>query len=231
MSATNRMPKRTPWQAVQRIPIKSSTIRQSETSLRQVHYYATNRTNGDWAIQKQRPLRRQNVRKWQKLVPMATSLEVQRPNFAGIIYDGRPTSRRKNGEGRSRTFWANRTRSSTNQKQFWLPGSPEVIADSDTRQKTNFPAFSFLRTMCLSRVVLKLRRKKRNFRKRKLVAMATSFEKSKNQGPDRSSTAIAEPDGANRVKIRPVEVKIIGMTEIVKKEIIRYRSKTYGYTW
>ena len=61
--------------------------------------------------------------------------------------------------------------------------------------------------------------------------MATSFEKSKNQGSDRSSTAIAEPDGANRVKIRPVEVKIIGMTEIVKKEIIRYRSKTYGYTW
>jgi len=85
--------------------------------------------------------------------------------------------------------------------------------------------------MCLSRVVLKLRREKRNFRKRKLVAMATSFEKSKNQGSDRSSTAIAEPDGANRVKIRPVEAKIIGMTEIVKKEIIRYRSKTYGYTW
>ena len=31
----------------------------------------------------------------------------------------------------------------------------------------------------------------------------------------------------NRVKIRPVEVEIIGLTEIVKKE--RYRSKTDGY--
>jgi len=35
---------------------------------------------------------------------------------------------------------------------------------------------------------------------------------------NRSSTAIAEPNGENRVKIRPVEVEIIGLTEIVKKK-------------
>ena len=82
MYATNRMPKRTPWQAVQQIPIKSATIRQSETESMTSPlgaYCATNRTNGDWAIQKQRPLRRQNIRKWQKLVPMATSLRYSDP--------------------------------------------------------------------------------------------------------------------------------------------------------
>jgi len=33
-----------------------------------------------------------------------------------------------------------------------------------------------------------------------------------------SSTATAEPNGENRVKIHPVKVEIIGLTEIVKKE-------------
>jgi len=47
MSETNRVPKTTPWQAVQQIPIKSATIRQPETSLRQLHDYTANRTNGD----------------------------------------------------------------------------------------------------------------------------------------------------------------------------------------
>ena len=62
-----------------------------------------------------------------------------------------------------------------------------------------------------------------------MVAMATSLENSKIEVRFRSSsTAIAEPNGENRVKIRPVEVEIIGLTEIVKK-IIKYRSKTYGY--
>ena len=47
MSETNRVPKTTPWQAVQQFPIKSATIRQPETSLRQLHDYTTNLTNGD----------------------------------------------------------------------------------------------------------------------------------------------------------------------------------------
>ena len=50
-------------------------------------------------------------------------------------------------------------------------------------------------------------------RERNLVAIATSFENSKI-----ASAGIAEPNGENRVKIRPVEVEIIGLTEIVKKE-------------
>ena len=36
----------------------------------------------------------------------------------------------------------------------------------------------------------------------------------------RSSTAIAEPNGENRVKIRLVDVEIIGLTEILKKKEI-----------
>ena len=39
-----------------------------------------------------------------------------------------------------------------------------------------------------------------------------------------SSTAIAETNGKNRVKIRPVEVEIIGLTKIVKKEIKKYET-------
>jgi len=35
---------------------------------------------------------------------------------------------------------------------------------------------------------------------------------------DRSSKATAEPNDENRVKIRPVEVEIIGLTGIVKKK-------------
>ena len=38
-----------------------------------------------------------------------------------------------------------------------------------------------------------------------------------------SSTAIAET-GKNRVKIRPVEVEIIGLTKIVKKKIKKYET-------
>jgi len=166
------MPKTTPRQAVQQISIKSATIRQSET----------NRTNGDWAIQKSRPVRRKMSENDENLFPWQRLLRDngKRPNFAWIIYAGRPSSWRKNGEGWSRTFWTNPTRtSSTNRKQFWLSESPEDITDGATEQKTKFPTFSFPATMCLSRVVLELRRKKRNFRKRKLVAMATSRENSK----------------------------------------------------
>jgi len=33
-----------------------------------------------------------------------------------------------------------------------------------------------------------------------------------------SATAVVKPNGENRMKIRPVEVEIIGRTEIVKKK-------------
>jgi len=39
-------------------------------------------------------------------------------------------------------------RRSTNREQFWLSGSPEVITDGAIRQKTKFPIFPFLKTMC-----------------------------------------------------------------------------------
>jgi len=38
---------------------------------------------------------------------------------------------------------------------------------------------------------------------------------------DRSSTAIAEPSGDNRVKIRPLKVDIIGLTKIAKKRNVK----------
>jgi len=52
--------------------------------------------------------------------------------------------------------------------------------------------------------------------------MATSLENSKI-----ASAGIVEPNGENRVKIRPVEVEIFGLTEIVEKKKEkkeRYRS-------
>ena len=52
----------------------------------------------------------------------------------------------------------------------------------------------------------------------KLVCYGNVFWKFENRGSDRSSTAIAEPNGEHRVKIRPVEVEIKGLREIVKKE-------------
>ena len=76
--------------------------------------------------------------------------------------------------------------------------------------------------MCVSRVVFELRQKDEISEKKKLVAMATSLENSKIEVRFRSSsTAIAEPNGENRVKIRPVEGEIIGLTEIVKNNKIQ----------
>ena len=89
-------------------------------------------------------------------------------NFAGIIYTGRPNSWRKHGEGRFRTFE--------------LIGPEEVVQTGisfgsqghsrslrmvlfDSRQ--NFLYFS-LWGMCLSRVVLSLRRKKTKLQKTKI---------------------------------------------------------------
>ena len=67
------------------------------------------------------------------------------PNFAAIIYAGRPTTCRKNGEDRSCTFWENWTRrTSTNSKQFWQSGLPELITDGAIWQKTKFPTFLLL---------------------------------------------------------------------------------------
>ena len=70
---------------------------------------------------------------------------------------------------------------------------------------------SFPWTMCLSGVVLELRRKNESWLpwQRPLKIRKSRFRS--------FTTAIAEPNGKNRVKIRPVEVEIIGLTEIVKK--------------
>ena len=51
----------------------------------------------------------------------------------------------KNGEDRSCTFWENWTRrTSTNSKQFWQSGLPELITDGAIWQKTKFPTFLLL---------------------------------------------------------------------------------------
>jgi len=46
------------------------------------------------------------------------------------------------------------------------------------------------------------------------------------RGSDRSYTAIAEPNGDNRVKIRPLKVDIIGLTKIAKKEMLKKKYET-----
>ena len=71
--------------------------------------------------------------------------------------------------------------------------------------------------MCLPRIVLELRRNKTKFQKTIVGCYGNVPWKIKNRGSDWSSTAIAEPNGENRVKIRPVEADIKWLTEIVKK--------------
>ena len=88
MSATNRMPKTSPRQAVQQI-CNNSTIRNESTTSLPLY----NKSN-DWnlSMTKIASAPAKNVRKWRKFVPMATFLKGQQPNFAGIIYAGRPTN-------------------------------------------------------------------------------------------------------------------------------------------
>ena len=82
------------------------------------------------------------------------------------------------------------------------------------------------RCICLSRIVLELRRENEIVQNKNWLLWQRLLRNEiyENQGSDRSSTA----ECWNRMKIRPVEVEIIGW-QIVKKEILRYRSKTYGY--
>ena len=51
----------------------------------------------------------------------------------------------------------------------------------------------------------------------------------KNRGSGRSSTAVAEPNGENHVKIRPVEVDIIGLTKTVKNMKHQYNMWLPGW--
>ena len=68
--------------------------------------------------------------------------------------------------------------SSTNRKQFWLSGSPEVTTDGATRQKTNLPTFSFLEP-CAYLASFGSYGEKNEISEKKFVAMATSLENSK----------------------------------------------------
>ena len=54
---------------------------------------------------------------------------------------------------------------------------------------------------------------KTKFQKKKVGCHGNVPRKFENRGSDRSSAAIAELNGENRVKIRPVEVEIIGLTK------------------
>ena len=121
MSASNRMPITTAWQAAQQIPNKYATIRQSETSLRQVYHIKRS-----LSITKQRPDLAENFRKIQKFVPVKSPLRdcntILQQSYMPV---GLPAG--KNGKNQSSTFWANWTRwTSTNWKQFWLSGSPQL---------------------------------------------------------------------------------------------------------
>ena len=94
--------------------------------------------------------------------------------------------------------------------------------------------------MFLSRVVFELRRKNEISEKESWLPWQRPLKIRKLPCSDRSSTATAEPNGENRVKIRPMEVvEVKGLTEIVKKErkkihqklsclLLQYR--LYNYT-
>jgi len=151
--------------------------------------------------------------------------------ITGIIYADKLTSWRKNGEDRSRTFWANRTRrSSTDRKQFWLCRITRGHYGWYHSTEEKFPIFS-VGGMCLSLVILELRRKKRNSRKWKLVAVATYRPLKIRKSGFRSFMYCHS--GTERWKPRenrPVEAEIIGLTvSLIVKQRKKYATSVIQY--
>jgi len=110
-------------------------------------------------------------------------------------------------------------RSSTNRKRFWLSRSLKIITDSAIRQETKFSIFSFPGPCAYLASFWSYGEKNEIAEKENWLLW--KLRKSRFRS---SSTAIAETNGKNRVKIRPVEVEIIGLTKIVKKEIKKYET-------
>jgi len=134
------------------------------------------------------------------------------PNFAAIINAGRPTTCRKKRR-RSVMYFL---RKSDQKDQYKLEA---VLAVRVTRAhyrwchltEDKISYISSAGTICLSCVVLELWCKNKIAKKRKLVANCYGNVPwgIKNRGSVRSAAAIVEPNGENRMKIRPVEVEII----------------------
>ena len=104
MTATNRMPEQ---QVHSKLYNKSLTNLQQFDNPKWVYDKSTTIQQVEWLESEHD---RNSVRSGRKCPKMTkncshgNSLEGQQPNFAGIIYAGRPTSRTKKGEDQSRTF-------------------------------------------------------------------------------------------------------------------------------
>jgi len=96
-------------------------------------------------------------------------------------------------------------------------GHPRSLRMVPSDGKQNFLHFLFPRPCAYLASFLSYGEKTK-FRKTKVGCHSDVPWKIKNRGSDWPSTAIAEPNCKNRVKIRPVETEIKWLTKIVKKE-------------
>jgi len=180
------MPTTTPRQAVQQIR-NNSTIRNKSTTigLQQIELMESKHNNIASRSDGKCPKMTNICSRGNIPVGIATQFRSNHLRQQGYHHQ------QKNGEDRSRTFWAHQTRTtSTNRKQFWHSGSPEVITDGAIRHKTKFLIFSSGGTICLSRVVLELKREKEI--EKKIGCYGNVPWGIENRASDRSSTAIAE---------------------------------------
>ena len=155
----------------------------------------------------------------------------KRPNFAWIIYAGRPSSWRKTEKvGRVLFEQIRPERVVQTGSSFGSRGHPKTLRMVPLNRRLNFLHFLFPRPCAYlasfwsygekneiseneSWLPWQRPLKIRNSRFRSFIY-------------SRSGTEMWKPCENPSIYI---EVEIIGLTEIVKKEIVRYRSKTYGY--
>ena len=194
MSTTNRMPKTTPWQAVQQIPIKSATIRQSETSLWHVHYYTTNRTNGDRAEQNSDRIGRkmsendENLFPWQRPLRDSNQILQQSSTLVGL------PAGEKTGKIVHILFeQIEPERVVKTGSSFGSQNQPRSLRMVPFDRRQNFLHFLCPRPCAYLASFLSYGEKMK-FRKKKVGFHGSVPWKIKNRGSDWSSTATAEPN-------------------------------------
>ena len=113
---------------------------------------------------------------------------------------------------RVRVVWATR-RGSTNRKQFWLLGAPE---DGAEEKRDHVPI--------LRRFGKKMQNKK--------IAYHDNFHwKFKNRGSDRSSAAIAEPNGDKKLSYRRGIARCVVSVETLPIAMQQCRNYLYDKSW
>jgi len=116
--------------------------------------------------------------------PWQRQLSDSNPMFAAVINASRPASWRKNGEDRSRSLLfeqigAEGVVAYKAEAVFGSPGHPRSLRVVPSDRRQNFLHFLFPGPCAYLASFWSYGEKKRNFKKRKLVAIATSLKKPK----------------------------------------------------